>query len=132
MNTFKTHTNTIRVYAEDVDYMGIVFHSNYLCYLERSRTEVLRAHGLSLSELGEEDILFAISELSIKYRAPAKLDDLLTVTTEIKGVSYCKITFAQKIINQQGTLLCDATIKVVCVSEDLKPQRVPSKIKELR
>ena len=80
----KTYKNTVRVYAEDVDFMGIVYHANYLCYLERSRTEVLRAYDLLLSELKNTDVLFAISELSIKYRSPALLDDLLMVSTSMK------------------------------------------------
>jgi len=126
------HQNNIRVYVEDVDLMGIVYHSNYLCYLERSRTEVLRKYGVLLSDLKTSDILFAISELAIKYRAPAKLDDLLTIVTEVKEVKACSLMFEQIIINQHEQIICDAKIKVACVNKNLKPQRVPNAIKELR
>lgn len=120
-----SHKNQIRVYAEDVDYMGIVYHANYLCYLERSRTELLRAYNVHLSELNEGDVLFAISELVIKYRAPARLDDLLTVETSMTELRSCSLTFAQKIINQHEQLICEAEVKVVCVNKNLKPRRLP-------
>jgi acyl-CoA thioester hydrolase len=119
------------VYVEDVDLMGIVYHSNYLCYLERSRTELLRKYNILLSELDVLGILFAISELSIKYRVPSRLDDLLTITTEVKEIRSCSLMFEQVIINQHEQIICDATVKVVCVSKDLKPQRLPIRIKEL-
>ena len=125
------HKNSIRVYVEDVDFMGIVYHANYLCYLERSRTEVLRTYELLLSELSELNILFAINELSIKYRSPAKLDDLLTVVTEIKEVKASSFVFAQIIINQYEQIICDAKVKVVCVNKNLKPQKIPHIIKKM-
>jgi len=126
----KTHKNMIRVYAEDVDFMGIVYHANYLCYLERSRTEVLRAYNLLLSDLSKTDVLFAISELSINYRAPARLDDLLTVTTTINELKSCSFIFAQKIVNQHEQIICEALVKVVCVNKDLKPRRLPDIIRD--
>jgi acyl-CoA thioester hydrolase len=126
----KTHKNTIRVYAEDVDFMGIVYHANYLCYLERSRTEVLRAYNLLLSDLSKTDVLFAISELSINYRAPARLDDLLTVTTAINELKSCSFIFDQKIVNQHEQTICEALVKVVCVNKDLKPRRLPDIIRD--
>lgn len=131
MTEAKTHHHAIRVYAEDVDYMGIVFHANYLRYIERARTEILRTLNLSLSDLKKEDILFAVTELSIKYIFPATLDDLLEVITEIKEVKACTFVFAQVIKNQQHQLICEARVKVVCVTAKLKPQKLPNVFKEL-
>lgn len=125
------YQNSIRVYVEDVDLMGIVYHANYIRYLERSRTEVLRKHNVSLSELGASGILFAISELSINYKFPARLDDLLTISTVMKEVKACTIFFEQVIINQHKQLICDAKIRVACVNKDLKPQRLPGIIKKI-
>ncbi len=125
----KTHINTVRIYTEDVDFMGIVYHANYLCYLERSRTEMLRAYNLFLSQLNELEILFAINELNIKYKAPARLDDLLTITSIIKEIKSCSLVFEQKIINQHNQLICEASVKVVCVNKDLKPRRLPDIMK---
>lgn len=126
-----SHQNSIRVYVEDVDLMGIVYHSNYLCYLERSRTEVLRKYNILLSELDTSGILFAISELSIKYKVPARVDDLLTITTEVREVTACSLLFEQFIVNEKGLTICEAIVKVVCVNKDLKPRRLPDIIKEL-
>ncbi len=126
MNEATTDQHTVRVYAEDVDFMGIVYHANYLCYLERARTELLRKNNWTLSDLIKQDILFAIKELVIKYIHPAKLDDLLTVTTRIKELRTCSFLFEQAMTNQRGKLICEAGVKVVCVNGDLKPQRLPN------
>lgn len=131
MTEVKTYHHTIRVYAEDVDYMGIVFHANYLRYIERARTEILRTLNLSLSDLKKEDILFAVTDLAIKYIFPATLDDLLEVITEIKEVKACTFVFEQLIKNQQHQLICEVRVKVVCVNGQLKPQKLPNVFKEL-
>lgn len=120
------HQYSVRVYAEDVDFMGIVYHANYLCYLERSRTELLRQNNLLLSDLIKVNVLFAIKELNIKYLFPARMDDLLTITTVIKETSACSIYFVQKIVNQQGRLISEALVQVVCVDINLKPIRIPN------
>lgn len=115
----------VRVYTEDVDFMGIVYHANYLRYLERARAELLRNNNWTLSELVERDVLFAIRELTIKYRYPAKLDDVLTIMTQIKNVKACTFMFEQTVTNQHGMLVCEAQIQAVCVNGDLKPQQLP-------
>ncbi|MBN9229725.1 MAG: esterase [Legionella sp. 40-6] len=119
----QVYQHTLRIYAEDVDYMGIVYHANYLTYFERARTEMLRAHQVVLSELHKADTLFAISELNIRYLAPARLDDLLTVTTKIKDSSACRFIFQQNIHNEQGQEICSAQITVVAVNSELRPKR---------
>ncbi|MCL9685567.1 YbgC/FadM family acyl-CoA thioesterase [Legionella maioricensis] len=125
MNVATIDQYTVRVYAEDVDFMGIVYHANYLCYLERARSELLRTNNWTLSDLIQQNILFAIKELVIKYIHPAKLDDLLTITTQIKELRACSFLFEQAMTNQHGKLICNAEIQVVCVNGDLKPQRLP-------
>lgn len=120
------YQHNVRIYAEDVDFMGIVYHANYLRYLERSRTELLRQNNLLLSDLIKDNVLFAIKELNIKYLFPARMDDLLTITTEIKEMGACHICFAQQIVNQHGQLISDATVQVVCVNSGLKPIRLPN------
>ncbi|BCA95505.1 tol-pal system-associated acyl-CoA thioesterase [Legionella antarctica] len=126
MSEATTDQHTVRVYAEDVDFMGIVYHANYLCYFERARTELLRKNNWTLSNLINQNILFAIKELTLKYIHPAKLDDFLTVTTRIKDLRACSFLFDQKMVNQHGILICEAEVKVVCVNSDLKPQRLPN------
>ena len=126
MNTPIIHQHSVRIYAEDVDFMGIVYHANYLRYLERARTELLRDNNWILSDLIKLDIQFAIYELVIKYICPAKLDDLLTITTQIKEKRACSFVFEQTVINQHDTVICEAKIQVVCINGNLKPQRLPN------
>lgn len=116
----------VRVYAEDVDFMGIVYHANYLCYLERARTELLRHYNWMLSDLKKLDTLFAINELFIKYIKPARLDDLVTVNTKITELRTCSLVFEQQMVNQNKELICKAKIQVVCVDGKLKPKRLPN------
>lgn len=129
MNPEPIHHYNVRVYSEDVDYMGIVYHANYLRYFERARTELLRQKNLLLSDLMQLDILFAINEINIRYIKPAQLDDLLMITTEIIERKACSFTFKQNMLNQQGNLLCEANIKAVCVDGQLKPKRLPDIVK---
>ncbi|PJD95456.1 MAG: tol-pal system-associated acyl-CoA thioesterase [Legionella sp.] len=125
MSIFGDYQHTVRVYTEDVDYMGIVYHANYLRYLERSRTEVLRSKELLLSELNQQQILFAIAQLQLQFKAPARLDDLLTIKTSVKQIKNCSFIMEQIIINQHNTVICKAEVSVVCVNTDLKPIRLP-------
>lgn len=125
MTQQRIHQHEIRVYTEDVDYMGIVYHANYLRYFERSRTEMLREKKLLLSNLIKLDVLFVINELAIQYKLPAKMDDLLTITTEIKKIRTCSFVFEQLMKNENNKLLCEAKIQVVCVDSQLKPKRLP-------
>ncbi|MFT4057944.1 MAG: YbgC/FadM family acyl-CoA thioesterase [Legionella sp.] len=121
-----TYQHNVRIYAEDVDYMGIVYHANYLRHLERARTEMLRQNNLILSDLLQSDTLFAISEINIRYITPARLDDLLTIKSQISKSGACSFIFDQIMFNQHEKLICKAQIKVVCVNSNLKPKRFPT------
>jgi len=123
------YESKVRVYAEDVDFMGIVYHANYLRYLERARSDMLRDNGMILSDLIMQDVLFAINELTIKYIIPAKLDDLLIITTRIKEITACSLLFEQEIINPKKKLICAANILVVCVNGNLRPKCLPNQIR---
>tara|TARA_Y100000588_G_scaffold349069_1_gene399179 strand:+ start:150 stop:542 length:393 start_codon:yes stop_codon:yes gene_type:complete len=114
-----------RVYSEDVDHMGIVYHANYLKFYERARSELLRHKGYSLSVLKESGIQFAINEIQLKYHRPAFLDDLIHVETRFQTQKNTCLIFYQKITNECGILLSEAEIKLVCVNEKLKPIRLP-------
>ncbi|KTC93295.1 YbgC/FadM family acyl-CoA thioesterase [Legionella cincinnatiensis] len=125
MDDTTTHQYAFRVYVEDVDYMGIVYHANYLCYFERARTEMLRQNNMVLSDLIKQDTLFAIYDVHIRYKAPARLDDLLTIKTQVQQLGVCSFLFDQVIQNQQEQIICEAKIQVVCVNSNLKPKRIP-------
>jgi acyl-CoA thioester hydrolase len=120
-----------RVYWEDTDGGAIVYYANYLRYLERARTEWLRARGHSQQELSRDPgILFTVISLSVDYRAPARLDDELQITCEPALEGAASLRFAQRIYRAPGTdggqLLLEANVRVACVdAHTLRPQRLP-------
>jgi acyl-CoA thioester hydrolase len=120
----------VRIYIEDTDSMGIVYHANYLFFLDRARTEFLRKTGISLTMMVKHDTHFAVHDVMIKYLAPAYLDDLLTIQTNCEIASAATVVFKQTIFNEQNKLLCEAKIKLVCVNQLLKPKRWPKVLEE--
>jgi acyl-CoA thioester hydrolase len=102
----------IRVYYEDTDAGGVVYHSNYLNFMERCRCDWLESLGHNIAKIQENDgIIFVVREASLKYDLPARLFDQLTVTVKPLHVGKVKLLLEQKIYNQ-GQLLCQATIKL--------------------
>jgi acyl-CoA thioester hydrolase len=120
------HCWSIRVYFEDTDAGGIVFYANYLKFMERARTEWLRELGVEQQTLAQEaDIAFVVSQLDMKYRLPAKLDDLLTVQTSISQYGRASLNFTQRIL-RFDTTLAEGQIRVGCVRlSSLKPTALP-------
>lgn len=123
--TIKSHHVTYRIYTEDTDLMGIVYHANYLRFLERARTEMLREKGFSLTTMSVYDTYFAIHEIQIRYLYPARLDDIITITSFCERKKHCSLLFQQNMSNQFNQTVCKATIQVVCVDKKLKPKRLP-------
>ena len=119
----------IRVYWEDTDAGGIVFYANYLKFFERARTEWLRAAGVEQHQLREDTgIIFVVAATSLRYVAPAKLDDLLTVTVEPQPAGRASLVVRQRAL-RGDTLLCEGEIRIGCVrASDLKPQRLPDSV----
>ena len=104
----------MRVYYEDTDAAGIVYYANYFRFIERGRTEFLRALGHDQNGLMKEGIAFAVRSVNAEFLKPAKLDDLLTVETSIASLGRAQVTFAQRILRDHELLL-DAKIRVVCI-----------------
>src|SRR5690242_16208360 len=124
-------THLLRVYWEDTDAGGIVFYANYLKFFERARTEWLRALGVSQSTLkGESGGMFIVSETSVRYVAPARLDDELLVTAELQSAGRASLIIGQRaFLARDGTLLAEGTIRIGWVeSSSLKPGRIPDVI----
>jgi acyl-CoA thioester hydrolase len=121
----------IRIYWEDTDAGGIVFYANYLKFLERARTEWLRSLGISQHALREETGgMFVVSETSVKYHRPAKLDDQLRVTASLAEGGRASMVIAQQAW-RGDTLLCEGTIRIGWVeAETLKPARIPTSVLE--
>lgn len=123
----------IRVYWEDTDAGGIVFYANYLKYFERARTEWLRAHGFEQQALRETaGGLFVVTDATLKYHRPARLDDQLLVTTWMQEPGRACMTIGQQARrgpDAGGALLCDARVRIGWVSADhFKPMRLPTAI----
>jgi acyl-CoA thioester hydrolase len=106
-----------RVYYEDTDAGGVVFYANYLRFMERARTEWLRHIGFEHEQLiKEHDLIFAVKSVSIDYKKPAKLDDLLKISSSILNHRGASITFQQQIYNDADELLTQAEVKVACLN----------------
>jgi acyl-CoA thioester hydrolase len=119
-----------RVYWEDTDGGAIVYYANYLRFLERARTEWLRAQGHSQLELARDPgILFTVVSLTVDYRAPARLDDELQITCEPQPEGAASLRFAQRIYRGAAgapELLLEASVRVACVdARTLRPKRLP-------
>lgn len=117
--------NTIRVYYEDTDSGGVVYHANYLKYAERSRTEMLRKYKIEQEKLKIDfNIQFIVKNLFIEYYASAKLDDLLNIKSLIIQISSAKIIMEQSIFNKKK-LLAKINVTLGSVNLEGKPSRLP-------
>ncbi|HTG80763.1 MAG TPA: YbgC/FadM family acyl-CoA thioesterase [Geobacteraceae bacterium] len=115
-----------RVYYEDTDAGGVVYHATYLGYFERGRTEYLRERGLSVAALAERGCIFPVVRLEIEYRAPAVLDDLVRVETKVLDVGKTSFTLGQQVTRAvDGKLLAEGKVTLVCVSPGMKARRLP-------
>jgi len=123
------HNYQIRVFYEDTDAGGIVYYANYLKFFERGRTEWLRALGINQSILLEQNIGFVVLKVEMDNIASAKLDDLLTVRTEILHLRAASLVFSQIITNQKQQLLSTLIVRVACIkSREAKPCGIPKAI----
>ena len=122
----------VRVYYENTDAGGVVYHSNYIAFMERARTEFLRSLGVELGALEEEcRVLFAVRSMTIDFRSPARLDDFLEVTVDIKEARPASLTFEQS-IRRDERLLCDGQVRVASISADhFRPVAIPPRLGEL-
>ncbi|MEO6422346.1 MAG: tol-pal system-associated acyl-CoA thioesterase [Candidatus Nitrotoga sp.] len=122
----------VRVYFQDTDAGGVVYHASYVNFLERARTEWLReCYGYSnkglLSEFG---IAFVVRSLKLDYLKPALLDDLLDVSVQLKDVGRSRVTLSQNVLRDEGVLV-EAEVHLVCVTMDnFKPVSVPDILRE--
>lgn len=122
----------IRVYYEDTDAAGVVYHSNYLNYFERARTEYLRERGCSVADLAAEGSVFPVVRMEIDFKSPARHDDLLEVTTEPLRAGGSSFMLRQQVIRTADRkLLVEAQVTLACVSPELKARRIPQEVREL-
>ncbi len=132
----KTHVLPLRVYYEDTDAGGIVYHANYLRFAERGRTEMLRSIGIYQNALREETgLIFAVYKGDVHYMKPAKLDDVLQVETTLTEMSGASFLIRQLIRRQNDTGqmedLVQFNAQVVCINADGRAARVPASLREV-
>ena len=125
----------VRVYYEDTDAGGIVYYANYLKFLERARTEWLRAAGIAQQRLAEETRrVFVVRQAAIDYHAPAKLDDQLEITLDVEKLGRASVEFLQQIWlaaddGSDRRLLCSGRIRIGCVDADtMRPAAMPDTV----
>ena len=124
--------HSIRVYWEDTDAGGVVFYANYLKFFERARTEWLRALGFSQQAMRlNDDAMFVVSSTALRYLSPARLDDQLRVTVELREQGRVSLSvFQQAWCNER--LLAEGEIRIGCVgAQDFKPRRIPAPLQQL-
>lgn len=117
----------VRVYWEDTDAGGVVYYANYLRFMERARTEWLRALGIDQSELREDTgVVLVVRSVHADFIRPARLDDALAVTVEPTRIGKASMVFAQRIIRNDGELLLRAALKAGCLDGTTwQPARMP-------
>jgi acyl-CoA thioester hydrolase len=121
----KAHRFALRVYFEDTDVAGIVYYANYLRFMERARSDMLRAVGIDQrSALESGEGVYAVAEARIKYRAPAKLDDELLVVSNVREVRAASCIIHQRVMRGDETLT-DATVTAAFLSPEGRPKRQP-------
>ena len=131
MAGIKTFSLPIRIYFEDTDSGGVVYHSNYLKFMERARTEWLRSIGIDQRHLKQDNhIMFVVHRIDIQFKLPARFNDDLIVKSELKDIGSSKIEFRQ-MIYRNDEMLIDASVDIASIDcEKFKPVRIPPTIKQ--
>lgn len=124
------HRWPIRVYYEDTDLAGIVYYANYLKFIERARSEMVRAAGIDQTAIKAAGQVFAVARLEADYRAPAKFDDELIVETSVTKTTPARLTL-QQVVTRESTLIFEAKVVLVCLGPDGRPTRLPPQITKL-
>lgn len=127
-----THYYPIQIFYEDTDAGGVVYHANYIKYMERARTVFLQDKGFSLSDLLESyGIQFVVRDLHVTYEKPAKLQQNLTVATKITKYGKASLTFLQSIYfdpMDEQSIICTGEIVIVCINLQMKPCGIPAAV----
>lgn len=122
------HRLLARVYYADTDFSGVVYHARYLEFLERGRSDFLRLAGVHHTELADgklgEKIIWIVRRMEIEFRAPARIDDILTIETRTKEISGARIVMAQQLL-RESELLVEARVEAAIIGENGRPRRFP-------
>lgn len=125
------HRLRVRVYLEDTDAGGIVYHASYLRFLERVRTEWLRAMGLDQTRTFADDLSFVVHSMSLRFLRPARLDDVLLATCHVHAVRAASLIASQRVVVEAtGEACCTAEVTVACISlATHRARRLPAEVR---
>ena len=121
----------VRVYYQDTDAGGVVFHAQYLAFMERARTELINALGVDLARLADvQRVLFLVHELKARYHTPARLNDMLSVSAEVVKIGRASLVFRHR-VERQAELLVEAEVTLALVDRDrMRPARMPKELQQ--
>lgn len=127
----REHRLPVRVYYEDTDFTGFVYHANYVRYFERGRSDALRLMGIGHAELlgGDQPMAFVVSKMALSFLKPARIDDQLLVRTHYDAVKGPRLLISQA-ISRGDDILCRASVEVVCIHMDGRPRRPTPALRE--
>ncbi len=121
------HRLDVRVYYEDTDHSGRVYHANYLKFCERGRSETLKLAGIAHTALAESDLFFIVRHMDCDFRAAARIDDIVTVETSFKQASGARLVLEQQ-IKLDGKTVFKADVVLALINLAGRPQRIPAQI----
>ncbi|CUK12249.1 Acyl-CoA thioester hydrolase YbgC [Ruegeria denitrificans] len=124
------HIYSVRVYYEDTDMGGVVYHANYLKFIERARSDYVRGLGNDQNAMRDDGIVWVIRRIEADYLAPARFDDELTIETHFISRSGVRLTMGQ-LVKRGETEIFRATVTAVCMNAQGKPVRLPAEIRAL-
>ena len=125
------HEFPVRVYYEDTDMGGIVYHANYLRFIERARSDWVRGIGVDQNAMREAGLIYVVRRIEADYLAPAKFDEELLVTTSLHAVTPARMALIQE-VTRDGQPLFRAEVTIVCITTGGRPARLPAEIRALR
>jgi len=125
------HRFAIRVYYADTDMAGIVYHANYLRYIERARSDWVRGIGIDQNAMRSRDgVVFAVRRIEAEYHAPARFDDELELRSRVQSVTGARLVMAQAVY-REGRCLFEAVVTLVCLGQAGQPVRLPANIRRI-
>jgi acyl-CoA thioester hydrolase len=119
----------IRVRYAETDRMGLLHHANYLVYFEQARTELLRDRGATYKDMEDLGYLLVLTRVEVRYRKPARYDDVLTIRTHVERVTFVRIDHRYEVLCE-GQLLAEGSSTLACVDRDGRPQALPDFLRE--
>jgi acyl-CoA thioester hydrolase len=127
-----THRTEVRVRYADTDRGGVVYHSNYLVFLEVGRTEMMRELGCTYAKLEERGFIMPVVESSLRFLAPARYDDRLCVESRLTEVERVRIRIDSRVLHaESGRVLAEGWLRLACIGTEGRPRRLPEEVRKL-